>query len=85
MDNLFEFLSLSNSFDPLLKMAIAHYQFEAIHLFTDGNGRTGRILNLLYLVNQKLLSHPVLYLSKYIIHHKDDYYHLLSGVTQRQA
>ncbi|MES2512941.1 MAG: Fic/DOC family N-terminal domain-containing protein [Bacteroidota bacterium] len=85
MDNLFEFLNQTNEFDPLLKMAIAHYQFEAIHPFTDGNGRTGRILNLLYLVNQKLLSHPVLYLSKYIINHKDDYYHHLSGVTQRGA
>jgi Fic family protein len=85
IDNMFEFLNTENAFDPLLKMAIAHYQFEAIHPFTDGNGRTGRILNLLYLVDQKLLSHPVLYLSKYIINHKDDYYHLLSGVTQRQA
>jgi Fic family protein len=85
IDNLFEFLSSSNSFDPLLKMAIAHYQFEAIHPFTDGNGRTGRILNLLYLVDQKLLSHPVLYLSKYIMGNKEDYYNHLSGVTQRQA
>lgn len=85
INNLFEFLNKQNEFDPLLKMAIAHYQFEAIHPFIDGNGRTGRILNLLYLVNQKLLSHPVLYLSKYIIHHKDEYYHLLAGVTQRQA
>ena len=66
-------------------MAIAHYQFEAIHPFTDGNGRAGRILNLLYLVDQNLLSHPVLYLSKYIIHHKDEYYHCLAGVTQRGA
>ncbi|MBA3706012.1 MAG: Fic family protein [Bacteroidetes bacterium] len=85
INNLFDFLNQKNSFDPLLKMAIAHYQFEAIHPFTDGNGRAGRILNLLYLVDQKLLSHPVLYLSKFIIHHKDDYYHHLSGVTQRQA
>ena len=86
INNMFEFLnSPKYSFDPLLKMAIAHYQFEAIHPFTDGNGRTGRILNLLYLVNQNLLSHPVLYLSKYIITNKDDYYYLLSGVTQRQA
>jgi len=86
MANLFDFLNTENDFDPLLKMVIAHYQFEAIHPFTDGNGRrTGRILNLLYLVDQKLLSHPVLYLSKFIINHKDDYYHLLSGVTQRQA
>ncbi len=85
LQNLFQFLNTKNNFDPLLKMAIAHYQFEAIHPFTDGNGRTGRILNLLYLVDQKLLSHPVLYLSKYIIQNKDEYYHLLSGVTQRQA
>ncbi|MCC6412816.1 MAG: Fic family protein [Saprospiraceae bacterium] len=68
--------------DPLIKMAIAHYQFEAIHPFSDGNGRTGRILNLLYLVNQNLISHPVLYLSKYIIEHKDQYYHTLGAVTQ---
>jgi len=85
MENLFKFLNTKDDFDPLLKMAIAHYQFEAIHPFIDGNGRTGRILNLLYLIDQKLLSHPVLYLSKYIINHKDDYYEYLSGVTQRQA
>jgi len=84
INNLFEFLNKNKSFDPLLKMAIAHYQFEAIHPFSDGNGRTGRILNLLYLIDQKLLSHPVLYLSKYIINHKDDYYYHLSGITQRQ-
>ncbi|CAN5786279.1 Fic family protein [soil metagenome] len=82
--NLFNFLNNDTQFDPLLKMVIAHYQFEAIHPFSDGNGRTGRILNLLYLVDQKLLSHPVLYLSKYIITHKNDYYHHLAGVTQRQ-
>ncbi len=69
--------------DPLLKMCIAHYQFEAIHPFQDGNGRTGRILNLLYLVEKNLLSKPVLYLSKYIIQHKDEYYYNLSAVTQR--
>lgn len=85
MANMFDFLNTENAFDPLIKMAIAHYQFEAIHPFTDGNGRTGRILNLLYLIDQQLLSHPVLYLSKYIINNKDDYYYLLSGVTQRQA
>jgi Fic family protein len=66
-------------------MAIAHYQFEAIHPFVDGNGRAGRILNLLYLVDQKLLSHPVLYLSKYIINFKNEYYFNLNGVTQRGA
>ncbi|NOQ71412.1 MAG: Fic family protein [Crocinitomix sp.] len=85
LDNMLEFLNEENSIDPLIKMAIAHYQFEAIHPFTDGNGRTGRVINLLYLVDQKLLSHPVLYLSKYIIEHKDDYYYTLAAVTQRQA
>lgn len=85
LDNLIDFLNNDKSIDPLIKMAIAHYQLEAIHPFTDGNGRTGRVLNLLYLVDQKLLSHPVLYLSKYIIENKDDYYYCLSGVTQRQA
>jgi Fic family protein len=69
--------------DPLLKMCIGHYQFEAIHPFQDGNGRTGRILNLLYLIKKGLLSQPVLYLSKYIIANKVDYYYLLGAVTQR--
>lgn len=85
LDNMIEFLNENKSIDPLIKMAIAHYQFEAIHPFTDGNGRTGRVINLLYLVDQKLLSHPVLYLSKYIIENKDDYYYNLAAVTQRQA
>jgi Fic family protein len=69
--------------DPLLKMAIGHYQFEAIHPFPDGNGRTGRILNTLILMNKGLLSHPILYLSKYIINNKDSYYHCLNGVSSR--
>jgi Fic family protein len=83
--NLISFLTDNKTFsiDPLIKMAIAHYQFEAIHPFSDGNGRTGRIVNLLYLVNQGLLSQPVLYLSKYIIENKDDYYFRLGAVTQR--
>ena len=85
LENMYAFLESDTTFDPLLKMIIAHYQFEAIHPFTDGNGRTGRILNLLYLIDQQLLSHPVLYLSKYIISNKEEYYHHLSGVTQRQA
>ncbi len=87
MDNLIEYLNndVEYSTDPLLKMCIAHYQFEAIHPFHDGNGRTGRILNLLYLVNKKLLSRPVLYLSKYIILNKDEYYYNLAGVTQRAS
>ena len=85
LENMLRFLNEDESIDPLIKMAIAHYQFEAIHPFTDGNGRTGRVINLLYLVDQKLLSHPVLYLSKYIIEHKDDYYYNLAAVTQKQA
>lgn len=87
MKNLIEYLNddEKDKTDPLLKMVIAHYQFEAIHPFSDGNGRTGRILNLLYLVNQNLLSYPVLYLSKYIIEHKDDYYYNLQAVTERKA
>lgn len=71
--------------DPLIKMAIAHYQFEAIHPFSDGNGRTGRIINLLYLLKNNLIAHPGLYLSKYIIENKDEYYHLLGSVTQQGA
>ena len=66
--------------DPLIKMAIVHHQFESIHPFYDGNGRTGRILNILYLVQKKLLHLPVLYLSKYIIKNKSDYYRLLQEV-----
>ena len=85
LSNLIEFLNTNKEFDPLLKMIIAHYQFEAIHPFLDGNGRTGRVLNLLYLVSQNLISHPILYLSKYIIENKDDYYYSLSAVTQRQS
>jgi Fic family protein len=85
IDNLVEYLNNQQNFptDPLLKMAIAHYQFEAIHPFSDGNGRTGRILNLLYLVSQGLISQPVLYLSKYIIENKADYYYSLGAVTQQ--
>ncbi|MGK6349896.1 Fic family protein [Parapedobacter sp. DT-150] len=85
MDNLLDYMNDDVLFDtdPLLKMCIAHYQFEAIHPFPDGNGRTGRVLNLLYLVNKGLLDQPVLYLSKYIIIHKDDYYYNLGVVTQR--
>jgi len=66
--------------DSLTKMAIIHYQFESIHPFYDGNGRTGRIINILYLVLEGLLDLPVLYLSRYIIQHKDDYYKALQGV-----
>ena len=73
----------SSSLDPLVKMAFIHYQFEAIHPFADGNGRTGRIVNALYLVQQELLTQPVLYLSSYIVKYKTEYYQLLRGVTEQ--
>ncbi|PLW92554.1 MAG: addiction module protein [Marinilabiliales bacterium] len=66
--------------DPLVKMAVMHFQFETIHPFYDGNGRTGRILNILYLIVQNLQTLPILYLSSYIIRHKGDYYRLLQKV-----
>jgi Fic family protein len=69
--------------DPLVRMAVSHYQFEAIHPFLDGNGRSGRILNILYLIHSRLLRIPVLYLSRYIIHTKNDYYGLLRNVTEK--
>ncbi len=68
--------------DPLVVMAIAHYQFEAIHPFEDGNGRTGRIINVLFLMGVGLISEPILYLSRYIIQNKDEYYRLLLEVTR---
>ncbi|MEE8058171.1 MAG: Fic family protein [Pseudomonadales bacterium] len=71
--------------DPLIRMAVMHAQFEAIHPFTDGNGRTGRILNILYLVQEELLSLPILYLSRYIIANKSRYYNGLLAVTREQA
>ena len=70
--------------DPLVRLAIMHYQFEAIHPFADGNGRTGRVLNLLFLVEAGLLEIPVLYLSRYIIQNKRDYYRLLHEVTTHE-
>lgn len=75
------FIHETVTIDPVICMAIMHYQFEAIHPFTDGNGRTGRILNLLYLVEKKLLNIPVLYLSRYIIRHKAEYYRYLLAVS----
>ena len=68
--------------DPLIKMAVLHYQFESIHPFYDGNGRTGRIINVLYLVLKDRLDTPILYLSRYIISHKGDYYRLLQEVRE---
>lgn len=83
MANLETFINENDSLDPLIKMAISHYQFEAIHPFTDGNGRTGRILLLLQLKLEKLLDIPALFLSEYIIHHKDKYYKGLRAITEK--
>ena len=80
-----QFLHEAEDIDPLVRMAIGHYQFEAIHPFTDGNGRTGRVLNLLYLIDKGLLDIPVLYLSKAIIEAKQDYYRLLLDVSREGA
>jgi len=84
MKNLEQYINNStmSEFDILVKMAIIHYQFESIHPFYDGNGRTGRIINVLYLVMNDLLNLPVLYLSRYIIEHKTDYYKLLQEVRE---
>jgi len=77
-----QFLHEAEELDPLVRMAAGHYQFEAIHPFTDGNGRTGRILNILYLIEQGLLDLPILYLSRYLIRNRSDYYRLLLEVTR---
>jgi len=79
-----KFLNQRKDLDPLIRLAIIHYQFEAIHPFTDGNGRTGRLLNVLFLIQEGLLDIPVLYLSHYIINHKNDYYVRLRAVTEKQ-
>jgi Fic family protein len=83
LNNLEEFLLSKDDLDPLVRMAVAHYQFEAIHPFRDGNGRTGRILNILFLIHAGLLRIPVLYLSRHLIQHKAQYYRLLRAVTER--
>lgn len=84
--NLSEYLNHDDKkLDPLIKLAIAHYQFEAIHPFIDGNGRTGRIINSLFLVKAGLLEYPILYLSKYINENKARYHKLLKGVTERSG
>ncbi len=79
------YLNEQRDVDPLIRMAIGHYQFEAIHPFTDGNGRTGRILNSLYLIQEDLLTLPILYLSRHIIKNKAEYYRLLLDITRSQA
>jgi len=83
LSNWEKFIHNEQDLDPLVRMAVGHYQFEAIHPFTDGNGRTGRVLNSLFLINEKLLSLPILYLSSYIIDNKDDYYRLLMEITTK--
>jgi Fic family protein len=85
LSNLIKFLNDDSipPYEPLLKMAIAHFQFEAIHPFRDGNGRAGRILNIHYISWADLLELPILYLSRYIIEHKQEYYDTLTGVSQR--
>jgi len=86
MGNLDKFIndpSISD-LDPLIKMALIHFQFESIHPYYDGNGRTGRVINILYLVKEDLLSIPILYLSRYIIRNKDTYYRLFQEVRDNQ-
>lgn len=82
LQNLTDFLARPGDLDPLIRMAVAHYQFEAIHPFVDGNGRTGRILNILALAQAGLLDLPVLYLSRSIIQNKGEYYRRLRAVTE---
>jgi Fic family protein len=84
MDNFLEWFHATQQWgiDPLVQMAVLHYQFESIHPFYDGNGRTGRILNLLHLIRNELLSVPVLYLSRAIVRNKADYYRHLQGVRE---
>lgn len=79
------FINTPNDLDPVVRMAVAHYQLEAIHPFSDGNGRTGRIVNSLILIQDGLLTLPILYLSRYIIRNKSEYYRLLQAVTAEGA
>ncbi len=87
MSNLEAFINDQelSSLDPLIKMAIIHHQFESIHPFGDGNGRTGRIVNILYLVITDLLDLPILYLSRYITHRKGEYYHLIQAIRDKNT
>lgn len=85
LDNLEHYINEPNDIDPLINMAIIHYQFESIHPFYDGNGRTGRIINILYLILKEMLDIPILYLSRYIIKNKSDYYRLLQEVRTKES
>jgi Fic family protein len=78
-----KFVNETKSYDPLVRAAMAHYQFEAIHPFEDGNGRTGRILMVLALIKDDILRWPILYISGYINDHRDEYYKLLRNVTKK--
>lgn len=82
LEELERFIHADNGMDPLVKLALAHYQFEAIHPFFDGNGRTGRLINILFLIAHKLLDVPVLYISRHIIDGKPEYYRRLRNVTE---
>ena len=87
MGNLEQFVNDDElcDYDPLVKMAIIHHQFESIHPFGDGNGRTGRIMNILYLIQTDILDLPILYLSRFITHHKAEYYRLLQAIRDKQG
>ena len=87
MSNLEQFVNDDElcDYDPLVKMAIIHHQFESIHPFGDGNGRTGRIMNILYLIQTEILDLPILYLSRFITHHKSEYYRLLQAIREKQG
>lgn len=85
LNNWEHYLHQDDGIDPLIKLAIQHYQFEAIHPFSDGNGRTGRVINLLFLIQKGLLDTPILYLSGYIIKNKTEYYRRLLKVTTEGA
>ena len=84
MKNLEDYLNEEVETSPLINLAIQHYQFESIHPFYDGNGRTGRIINVLYLILHGLLNTPILYLSEFIIENKSDYYRLLQEVRTKE-
>ncbi len=85
LSNLEKFLHAEDNIDPLIKLAVLHYQFEAIHPFTDGNGRTGRIINILFLIEKGLLDSPILFLSHYILRTKTEYYRHLRCITEYSA
>jgi Fic family protein len=84
LSNLEKYINDNDTIDPLVKLAVIHYQFESIHPFPDGNGRTGRILMILYLVLKGLLKMPILYLSEYINTNKTEYYKALQGIREKE-